>query len=62
VLLIVLLLGAAVFALGLSFTPLRWRGLAVGSGVVLLTAAALAIAARRGLLPGSRPRPWRGGA
>jgi hypothetical protein len=61
-LLILLLLGGAVAALGLSFTTLRWRGFAVGSGVVLLTAAALAIAARRGLIPGSRPRPWKGGA
>jgi hypothetical protein len=62
VLLIVLLLGGAVLALGLSFSALRRRGLALGSGVVLLSAAALAIAARRGLLPGSRPRPWKGAA
>jgi hypothetical protein len=62
VLLILLLLAGALVAASLSFATLRWRGLALGSGVVLIAAAALAIAARRGLIPGSRPRPWRGGA
>jgi hypothetical protein len=61
-LLIVLLLAGAAVAIGLSFHSLRWRGFAVASGIVLLTAAALAIAARRGVIPGSRPRPWRSGA